>query len=507
MKTYKIEPNASSILGSLRSIGYDLKTALADIIDNSISANAQNIEIINNDLKEENSRLDWLAIVDNGFGMTMEKMVEAFTLGSGGIDVVRNGKNDLGRFGLGLKTATFSQCEKLTVISKTKEDKIVSLVYDLDFIVRNNNKWEAYTLEDTSLIIEKIKPRLYDKEIFNNESWTIVFWENIDKINFENTKTYNTEINKVRDHFSLVYHKYINELEIRINNTKIDYWNPFLTANSSEKKEYKFDSKGNQYSIRTHILKHSSEFINYTDYSNQSKIGSFTQNQGFFVYRNKRLVYHGSWLGLFYKEHHYILARVEINLPNTYESDIAWEVNISKSTVRIPSFTFPDIISECNHVRAEANNTFRFHGGIKKHIIKSKKTFTEVKPIWEFESKGNSEGIKDYYKINQDHPIIKQYIETTINDSRQKEQFKLLLKYLESYLPLDNIFARKASQIEIEQPRQENQDIYEKFKAVFELFKNEMDPVDAFETLIYTEPFDKLEFNEDKLKELGVIKK
>ena len=354
---FNIEPNATSILGSLRSIGYSLKTALADIIDNSISANANNIEIINNDLSDENSKLDWIAIVDNGNGMTMEKMVKAFTLGGGGIELVRN-ENDLGRFGLGLKTASFSQCKKLTVISKTKETKIESLVFDLDFIILNNNKWEAYTLGDVTPILEKLKVRLYDKKIFSNQSWTIVLWENIDKINFQSIRTFHLEINNVLDHFSLVYHKYINQLEIRLNNTKIDYWNPFQAANSSEKKHYKFDSKGNQYSLRTHILKHSSEFTNHTEYSDQSKVGSFNQNQGFFIYRNKRLIYRGSWLGLFNKEHHYILARVEINLPNTYESDIAWEVNISKSSVRIPSFAFAEILSECNQVRAEANNTF-----------------------------------------------------------------------------------------------------------------------------------------------------
>jgi hypothetical protein len=174
----------------------------------------------------------------------------------------------------------------------------------------------------------------------------------------------------------------------------VNYWDPYTTAISSQKKLVKYNAGDDTYSLRGHVLKHSSEFQNKSEYNNQSKIGTFNQNQGFFVYRNKRLIYHGSWLGLFNKEHHYILGRVEINLSNLLKSDLAWGVNISKSSVSIPRFAESDIRAECNKIRNEANNTFRYHGGVKEHKIRNKHTETEIQPIWNFESKGTKYGEK-----------------------------------------------------------------------------------------------------------------
>lgn len=496
---YKIEPKASSILGSLRSIGYDLKTALADIIDNSISAGAKRIEIVNNDTSSLNPSLEWLAIIDNGEGMTLPKMVEAFILGGDGIETFRE-DNDLGRFGLGLKTASFSQCKKLTVISKTKNTKIESLVFDLDFIITNN--WEAYTLNDTRPTLLKIKSRLYDKGIFDQDSWTLVLWEIIDKKTIHSNKLFYEELDRVREHISLIFHKYEKELEIRLNNTKIEFWDPYATAISSAKKDYRFNSKDDLFHLKTHLLKHISEFNNQNEYDEQSRIGSFNKNQGFFVYRKNRLIYHGGWLGLYPNEHNYILARVEINLSNTFISDSEWNVNISKSSIDIPSFALNDIIQECEGVRSSANDIFRFHGGIKKNLIRTKKKVIEINSIWNFESKGNKDGLKDYYEINKEHPIIKNF-SNSLNNKDAKKQFNQLLKYIESYLPLDNIFARKANQ-NIVQPKQEDSINYEKFKSIYNILKEDMELEKAFQTLIYVEPFNHITFDKQMLDDLGI---
>lgn len=499
-KKFKVDPRPFSILGSLRSIGYNLKTALCDIVDNSIAANANKIEIVNNDLKEYSDSLEWLAIVDDGNGMTIQDMINAFTLGGHGIEEPRN-ETDLGRFGLGLKTASFSQCRKLTLISKTKKSNISSLVFDLEHI--KNNGWEVYSIEDPATLVSKIKERIENKELFESKSWTVVYWENLDKIKITSVNNFYSELTKVRNHFELIYHKFINKVDIRLNGTLVKFWNPYENAISGEKKYFKFDASDETYSLKGHVLKHSSEFMNKNDYDDQSRIGTFNQNQGFFVYRNDRLIYRGSWLGLYNKEHHYILARIEINLSNSLKSDLAWGVNISKSVVSIPSFSESDIRAECNLVRAAANNTFRFHGGVRKHKIWKNRTEAEIQPIWCFESKGVKDGEKNQYRINKEHPLLKSFLKNISTNDVVKNQFNQILKYLENYLPIDNIFARRANN-EVQQTVEDPNDIYEQFKGILEIYKLSMNVNTAFYTLINVEPFNSLSFDKEQLIELGI---
>ena len=500
MSKFIIKPQPGSILGSLRSIGYNLKTALSDIIDNSIAAEAKRIEIVNNDLSKNVDQLEWMAIIDDGLGMTLEEMVMALTLGGEGIERERD-SNDLGRFGLGLKTASFSQCRKLTLISKKENGDINSLAFDLDYIIKNG--WEVYSLDNPDFLIEEVKSRLEKKDIFENKSWTLVYWEKLDKVQIASVASFYDELSKVRNHFELIYHKFENIVNIRLNGTIVNYWNPYETAVSSQKKYFNYNYGKDTYTLKGHVLKHSSEFQNKGEYKNQSKIGTFNQNQGFFIYRNKRLIYRGSWLGLFTKEHHYILGRVEINLSNRLESDLAWGVNISKSSVSIPKFAESDIRAECNRIRSEANDTFRFHGGVKKHKIRSKNTETEIQPIWNFESKGTEDGEKNQYKINIKHPLFDNFLKRVSADEIVQKEFKQILKYIENYLPVDNIFARKANN-EVEQPLENDLEIYENFKGIMEIYKISMDENKAFNTLINIEPFNSLSFDKERLNELGI---
>lgn len=500
MTIYKVPPKPGSILGSLRSIGYNLKTALSDIIDNSIAAEAKRIEVINNDLEVAKGQLNWITIIDDGFGMSKDDMLKALSLGGDGIEHERSLK-DLGRFGLGLKTASVSQCRKLTLISKSANNEIQTLVFDIDYI--KDNGWEVYSLDDHRSILNKIINRTEEKSIFDSESWTAVHWENLDKIKITSTSNFYSELTKVRNHFELIYHKFKGKINIRLNGKLVDFWDPYKTAISSQEKYYRYSSNDDTYSIKGHVLKHSSEFKTPHEYENQSLIGTFNQNQGFFVYRNNRLIYRGSWLGLFNKEHHYILARIEINLNNKLESDLAWGVNISKSSVSIPKYAEADIRAECNRVRSEANNTFRFHGGVRKHIIRRKNKETEIQPIWSFESKGTKSGEKNHYKINTKHPLFENFQKKIDHNLEAKKDFKKIIKYIENYLPIDNIFARKASN-EVEQSSIDEDDIFVAFKELLIEHSLKMDINKAFTKLIRVEPYNSLSFDQDKLEDLGV---
>ena len=157
MANVNVNPNISALVISLRSIGYSFENAISDIIDNSITANSTEISI--------NCNWDginpYVEIIDNGIGMNYEELINAMVLGSKSKKEIRD-RDDLGRFGLGLKTASFSQCKKLTVITKQNE-KILKAIYDLEKVVKEND-----------LTIDLTEPKEFDTL---ESQGTFVKWE------------------------------------------------------------------------------------------------------------------------------------------------------------------------------------------------------------------------------------------------------------------------------------------------------------------------------------------
>jgi hypothetical protein len=142
IKTEIVDPNVGNFIESIRDIGYSFEVAVADLIDNSVTAGCSDLQII----MVPHPELIF-CLLDNGVGMSEHEIVEAMRLASRNPKEIR-GKTDLGRFGLGLKTASFSQCRKLTVISK--KDAVISCrQWDLDYI-SDQNKWLLITPEDYS---------------------------------------------------------------------------------------------------------------------------------------------------------------------------------------------------------------------------------------------------------------------------------------------------------------------------------------------------------------------
>ena len=170
-----VEPKLSVFLSSLRDIGYSFETALADLIDNSISANAKNIKIL------ALPSTDKLVVLDDGSGMSDKLLLEAMRLGT---QKETRAKNDLGRFGLGLKTASFSQCRKLTVFSKDSES-IAGYTWDLDFLSKEN-KWllQKASVADLKAKLDKLSPQVFE-EFFASKHGSLVLWEKIDRYTTE----------------------------------------------------------------------------------------------------------------------------------------------------------------------------------------------------------------------------------------------------------------------------------------------------------------------------------
>ena len=180
-------PSAALLIESIRDIGYTIETAISDLIDNSISAKANNIYIKLNDDDIENISLE---IADDGYGMNRKELLQAMTIGAKDPKIVRD-KDDLGRFGLGLKTASFSQCRKLTVESNN-DGEINSFTWDLD-LVREKNSW---------IVVDNNKVNL--------NRGTRVIWEKIDRADFKLNKINTNSILKNIDmHLGLVFHRFL----------------------------------------------------------------------------------------------------------------------------------------------------------------------------------------------------------------------------------------------------------------------------------------------------------
>jgi hypothetical protein len=209
------------MIETFRAIGYNLETAIADIIDNSISANAKNI-YINRVWKGGKS---YITIKDNGIGMTNHELIQAMRPGAQN-PLNERSTTDLGRFGLGLKTASFSQCRKLSVLSKKKNYHTTYWSWDLDYVAQSKN-WELI----------KWVPEEFLKELDDLESGTIVIWSELDRVlpldtevTDENAKLkFSNSLDKVKKHISMIFHRFIEDKEVKIYwcGHEIESWNPF----------------------------------------------------------------------------------------------------------------------------------------------------------------------------------------------------------------------------------------------------------------------------------------
>jgi hypothetical protein len=202
------KPNPKSTINSYRSFGYNLSTAIADIIDNSISACATQISLD----YEWKGQDTFIAISDNGKGMNQSELVLAMTPGSKNPEEERDEK-DLGRFGMGLKTASFSQCKRLTCITKKENSNTIKRCWDIDYI-NNENEWQLLNYVSDNAFIQKIDVQ---------KSGTLVLWEKLDRIigcaEIKNESVKNAfyqEMINVKQHLSLVYHKFIESKRVKI---------------------------------------------------------------------------------------------------------------------------------------------------------------------------------------------------------------------------------------------------------------------------------------------------
>lgn len=412
-------PLAASLIESIRSIGYSFETAIADIIDNSISANAQKIDIFLDSYSVE----PFVQILDNGTGMSKNEMIEAMRLGSKN-PIEKREEGDLGRFGLGLKSASFSQCKVLTLISK-KDGEINGLQWDLD-LVQLENKFIVKQLGS-----QEINQHKNINELEKSASGTIVQWEKFDRI-ADSTNDIKDELNDLMnftmDHLSLIFHRFINEgIVISVNNTNIVAKDPFLKTHKAtqelQSKEIIIEKE--RISLYPFVLPHYSK-LNSIDKEKAGKVSEQYKSQGFYLYRNKRLIIWGDYLGLTRKNELTKNLRIQVDLPNSL--DYLWEIDVKKSRAKVPSKIKRNLLSAINAGEVTSKRVNKFKG---------RKELKKENPLWELFEEREEEF---YLEVNKENKLYKQFIQS-LNESQNK-LFDIFIEALSKNLPYQTIYAQ-----------------------------------------------------------------
>ncbi len=416
-------PNPKNLIHALRDIGYSLETALADIIDNSITAQASEVQIYISFQMQDS----YIAIVDNGTGMNAEELRNAMSLGSFDPLLEREHK-DLGRFGLGLKTASFSQSSKLTVVSK-QNDAINARCWDLEH-VSNTKKWEV-------AVYNADRIRQIPKLEALGKSGTLVLWEKLDRLIDTGSKRnpediFWEKIDAAREHLGLVFHRYLSgeaglkKLSIFINGDPVVPFDPFEGAG----KHFPEETIG-KIKIQAYLLPHQSK-TTAEQYKKLEGRNGYMKSQGFYVYRNSRLMIHGTWFRLAKQTEATKLARVKIDLPNS--EDFLWSIDVKKSRATPPEAIRAELKRTIEKITSSSTRVYKNRGA---RI--SKKGYV---PIWTEQHQHNEKS----YKINYENPLISSLLNSL--DSEAERKVKEVFSIVESTLPLDSIFADLATEPE-----------------------------------------------------------
>lgn len=425
------KPTADILMMSMRAMGYSFESAVADIVDNSISANARQISI----RFSVDPFKPYVAICDDGCGMTSEELFDAMKYGS---EQKRGGRSDfdLGRFGLGLKAASLSQCRKLTVASK-KGGNISAYIWDLD-VVEEKKDW--YVIEYTEEQISGINSVSWLDSV---EHGTIVVWENFDLLKKSTGSIYSTLMKyqqSVDDYLSLIFHRYLNRpqatrINISINNRNLSGLDPFLENHNKTNVRKRvqipiMDSTGveRMVIVQPFVLPFQKD-LTEEDKRLSGGIENYRSRQGFYIYRNERLIVWGKWFGR-YRDELTKYARIRVDIPNTL--DDIWGIDIKKQSAEIPASIRQRLNRAVDDAMDTAVRAQTYRGRIEK-------IDEEVDYIWD---RVKERGEQFTYRINRSSRIF-DLIRQNMDDETWSK-IDMVLEEIEDSVPYQQIYIDKS---------------------------------------------------------------
>ncbi|MGM0930074.1 MAG: ATP-binding protein [Actinomycetota bacterium] len=410
------------LMESMRAVGYTLETAVADLIDNSITAGASRVDLLFSGEGES-----YVAIIDDGAGMTSSDAQNAMRL-AGKSSLSGRASNDLGRFGLGLKTASISQCRDVTVVSK-RGGEVHGYRWDLDYLI------EAGTWSLLRLSEDECKGLPEFAELEKNQTGTMVLWRKLDQLEAtagDLGAGLDESMVRVRKHLGLVFHRYLagehgSSFDIAINYRTIEGADPLLQTHKATQPGpvEKIFVEGEMIELRPFTLPHLNK-LSSADRQRARVDGSLRDSQGFYIYREKRLVIWGTWFRIAPKQELGKLARVRVDIPNTL--DHLWALDIKKAQA-VP----PPAIR--NRLRQVADNIV---GPSRRvHEYRGRRAVAgPIRHLWDVVDDRTS----FRYEINRNHPAI-----VALSGSMSAEAssgLESLISLLEQSFPVEDVYNR-----------------------------------------------------------------
>ena len=468
-------PDAAALMTTARSFGnYDLAGALADVIDNSIKARCRNIDIACEYLDDADCIV---RIRDDGEGMWQEELIRAMRPASANPNEER-AHDDLGRFGWGMKSASFSQCKVLTVV--TKKDGVVSAArWDLD----NISNWEMEVYEGEPA-------RSHLRKCFEGASGTELIWSNCDRLSEGcsiSRDQFNELVVQARRKLSQVFHRYLTgdggrfpRIHVRINGQLLDELDPFCRQNPAtiplpeEPIPVRLNGKMHQVVMQAFVLPHFSK-LSAHDYHEYGGVEGYVRNQGFYVYRNRRLIISGTWFGLAKHGELSKLVRVRIDIPNSL--DEMWKITVDKSDAQLPSA-----------LKSRMKELVEKFRGMSFRVIQSKGARIDTgstAPVWERRVRN---GVIRY-AVNREHPLVSALTDNL--DEEEEASLAAILTMVETQVPVDSINAEMAAGSgSLQRGFLSREDLLEfLLVALPDLMKKAGSPAALTELLKVTEPF------------------
>ena len=465
----ELAPRASTLVESLRDVGYTLQTALADVIDNSITARAKNIQV----LADTHAESPAIGVLDDGMGMTEQELFEAMRPGSRSPLEVRE-TMDLGRFGLGLKTASFSQCRRLTVLTR-REEAVSCAVWDLDTVAKRE-RWIVEIPKDPS------KVRWHDSLVGDG---TLVVWEKLDRLVSTSTPSERSDfvrqLSEAASHIEFVFHRFLSGREggrvlMSLNGNRLTPFDPFHSTHvaTQHHPEDFMSLDGRKIRIWPITLPHH-EKVTDDEWQKYAGREGYVSNQGFYLYRNRRLIVHGTWFRLARQMELTKLARVGIDIPNTLDAE--WKIDIRKASAQPP----PPVRDRLRRI-------------IERMGVPSRRTYTARGerltegsrfPVWTRVQDKN----RISYEINQDHPLIASFSDDL--GTEQARRYDRLLRLVASGLPVEALHVdASASPESVRSAQIEPDDLEELVSSMWDILTNRgLAPVKIRSWMRTAEPF------------------